>query len=74
MATDICLNRLKKEYKSLLERPVESIRAAPKPSNMLEWHYVLEGCKGSPYEQGYYHGILTFPQEYPLKPPSIQVK
>lgn len=24
-------------------------------------HYVLEGPKGSPYENGWYHGIVTFP-------------
>ena len=31
------------------------------------------GAKNSDYENGYYHGIVTFPREYPYKPPSIQM-
>ena len=45
----------------------------PLPSNMLEWHFVIEGPAGSPYQGGYYHGIIRFPQEYPYKPPSIRM-
>ena len=45
--------------------------AAPLESNILEWHYVLRGTEGSPYEGGYYHGKLKFPPQYPLKPPSV---
>lgn len=47
--------------------------AQPLPSNMLEWHYVIEGPEGSPYVGGFYHGIIKFPQEYPFKPPSIRM-
>ena len=67
----MCLGRLKKEYKKLQKTPVEHIRAVPCESNLLEWHYVLDGPKGSPYEGGYYHGLLRFPPAYPFKPPSI---
>lgn len=55
------------------KKPVENIRAAPKETNILEWHYVIEGPKGSPYEGGFYHGTVVFPSEYPYKPPSIQM-
>jgi ubiquitin-conjugating enzyme E2 J2 len=71
--TSICLNRLKKELKEIKKNPVENIRTSPKETNLLEWHYVIEGPKGSPYEGGFYHGLLTFPKEYPHKPPSIQI-
>ena len=47
--------------------------AQPLPANMLEWHYVIEGPPGSPYQGGFYHGIIRFPQEYPFKPPSIRM-
>jgi len=69
----ICLARLRKEFKELKNKPVENIRAAPKETNILEWHYVIEGPKKSVYEGGWYHGTLTFPSEYPYKPPSIQM-
>lgn len=47
------------------------ITAHPSPSNLLEWHFVLEGAKGTDYESGYYHGKLQFPPHYPFKPPSV---
>ena len=69
----MCMNRLKKEFRELQKNPIECIRACPKEDNWLEWHYVIEGSYGSPYDGGHYHGIVTFTQEYPMKPPSIQM-
>ena len=71
--SSMCITRLRKEFKELQKKPVENIRAAPKETNILEWHYVIEGPKKSLYEGGWYHGIVTFPSEYPYKPPSIQM-
>lgn len=34
-------------------------------------HYVVSGPENSPYEGGYYHGKLVFPQDFPFKPPAI---
>ena len=51
--------------------PVPYVTAEPLPSNILEWHYVVQGPEQSPYEGGYYHGKLVFPMEYPFRPPSI---
>ena len=58
---------------ALRKKPLEGIRAEPLESNLLEWHYVLEGAKASPYEGGLYHGKLLFPQDYPFKPPGIMM-
>ncbi|EEY54778.1 ubiquitin-conjugating enzyme E2 [Phytophthora infestans T30-4] len=63
--------RLRKEYVALQRNPVENIRAAPLENNILEWHYVITGTEGTPYEGGFYHGKLKFPPEYPMKPPSV---
>lgn len=38
---------------------------------MLTWHYVVEGAPDTPYAGGYYHGVLKFPADYPMRPPSI---
>jgi ubiquitin-conjugating enzyme E2 J2 len=73
MASSLCVTRLRKELRELQKNPVQNIRALPKETNILEWHYVIEGTKGSPYEGGWYHGVVTFPKEYPYKPPSIQM-
>jgi len=56
-------------HKNPIKNP--TILAVPNESNILEWHYVLEGVEGTPYEGGIYHGKLIFPKEYPLKPPSV---
>ena len=55
---DICLKRLRKEYIAIKKNPPANIRAAPLDTNMLEWHYVIEGIKGSVYEGGWYHGMM----------------
>jgi ubiquitin-conjugating enzyme E2 J2 len=65
--------RLQKEARALSKNPLKNptIIAVPNEDNILEWHYVIEGGKGTPYEGGHYHGKLIFPKEYPLKPPSV---
>lgn len=73
MANDMCTRRLTRELQALQKSPIYSprIHAVPNESNILEWHYVIEGSAGTPYRGGYYHGKLIFPKEYPLKPPSV---
>lgn len=71
MASAMATKRLRKEYLALQRKPVENIIAVPQDSNILEWHYVITGTSGSPYEGGHYHGCLKFPPEYPMKPPSV---
>lgn len=34
---------------------------------------MITGPPGTPYEGGQYHGKLTFPSEYPFKPPRIKM-
>ncbi|POM76799.1 Ubiquitin-conjugating enzyme E2 [Phytophthora palmivora] len=65
--------RLRKEYLAMQRKPVEYIQAVPLETNILEWHYVITGTKGTPYEGGFYHGKLKFPPEYPMKPPSVMM-
>lgn len=63
--------RLKQDYIRIVRDPVPYLIAHPLPSNILEWHYVVRGPEGTPYEGGMYHGKLLFPSEFPFKPPSI---
>ena len=71
MATGPCLKRLQRDFLALQANPVPCVRAVPDEANMLEWHYVIEGPPDTPYAGGVYHGLLRFPPEFPLKPPSI---
>jgi len=49
MSSSTGLLRLRKEFKELQKKPVDNIRAAPKESNILEWHYTIEGAKSIHY-------------------------
>jgi len=64
-------SRLKQDYIRLKQDPVPYINAEFLPSNILEWHYVIEGPADSPFKGGYYHGSLIFTKDFPFKPPSI---
>jgi ubiquitin-conjugating enzyme E2 J2 len=55
-----------------MQEPVPHVTAHP-THNMLEWHFVLEGAKGTDFEGGCYHGKITFPPQYPFKPPSLSL-
>jgi ubiquitin-conjugating enzyme E2 J2 len=73
MADRACVQRLQKEFRALCKEPVPHVLARPSPTDILEWHYVLEGSKNTPFEGGVYHGKVKFPPEYPYKPPGISM-
>lgn len=75
MANDMCTRRLTRELQSIQRSPLTNpaVQTTPLESNILEWHYVMEGSKDTPYEGGHYWGKLIFPKEYPLKPPSVMM-
>ncbi|CDO95020.1 unnamed protein product [Kluyveromyces dobzhanskii CBS 2104] len=73
MASIQANKRLAKEYKNIVSNPPPYITAAPHEDNILEWHYVITGPPETPYENGQYHGTLTFPSDYPFNPPAIRM-
>lgn len=73
MATRAAHKRLTREYATLSRSPPEYITAHPSESNILEWHYILTGPPGTPYENGQYWGTLVFPPDYPFAPPAIRM-
>lgn len=71
----MCTRRLARELKAIQTNPMTNPKVYTRPleSNLLEWHYVIEGSKDTPYESGFYWGKLIFPKTYPLKPPSVMM-
>jgi ubiquitin-conjugating enzyme E2 J2 len=45
-------------YYATCQEPLPHIKAQPSPTNLLDWHYALEGVKGTPFEGGVYHGCV----------------
>lgn len=73
MASRISLDRLAREYRSIQKEPIPYIDAKPDEANMFQWYFVITGPPSTPYEGGQYFGSLTYPPEYPFKPPSIKM-
>ena len=38
---------------AIRKKPIENIVATPLETNILEWHYVITGTKGTPYDGGF---------------------
>ncbi|KZP01702.1 UBC-like protein [Calocera viscosa TUFC12733] len=65
--------QLSKEFLGMQKSPPPFVWAAPDEKNILNWHYILRGPPDSPYHNGEYYGMLTFPSDYPFKPPGIKM-
>jgi ubiquitin-conjugating enzyme E2 J1 len=66
--------RLLKESTDIHKNPSPYFTAAPTSDNNLhDWHFTLTGPPSpTPYANGLYHGRITFPPTYPLRPPSFR--
>ena len=73
MASKQGSKRLMKEYQIIQQNSVPCITAHPSEENILVWYYVIEGPPDTPFFGGQYFGTLTFPSEYPYKPPAIRM-
>ena len=69
----MCIQRLNKEYSMLQREPVQYVFTAVDPANILDLHFVVHEIPDSPYDHGFYHGVLRFSPRYPMAPPSIIV-
>ena len=61
-----------REAAELANAPSPDYFAAPLEDNLFEWHFTLRGPPESPYASGIYHGRITLPATYPMRPPSFR--
>ncbi|XP_063831243.1 ubiquitin-conjugating enzyme E2 J1-like [Ostrinia nubilalis] len=64
------VKRLMREAIELAEA-TEEYCARPLEDNLFEWHFTVQGPKGTDFEGGIYHGRILLPKEYPMHPPHI---
>jgi len=67
-----CKKRIIQEMKELTHSDSENITAGPVSDlNIFEWTATLIGPKETPYEDGIFILTISFPKNYPFKPPKI---
>ena|SRR3989338_3278080 len=65
--------RLAIDLRNLQKDPADNCTAKPSVDNVLVWNYVIFDMDDDRFRGGQYWGELTFPPEYPMKPPSIKM-
>ncbi|CAE8706135.1 unnamed protein product [Polarella glacialis] len=66
-------SRLRKELKAILNDPPPFVHIYCDESNLLLWHFLIQGPPDTPYEGGWYWGKLEIPKDYPFWPPLIKM-
>jgi len=64
---------LRKQLNELCKNPVEGFSAGLVDDNdIYKWDILIIGPADTLYEGGFFKCILTFPKEYPVKPPKMK--
>lgn len=68
----MALKRLQRELTEIQKENLDYCNAQPiQTDNLFEWKAYVKGPTDTPYENGIYHLLLLFTDEYPFKPPKI---
>ena len=64
--------RLLADCKQLQREPIPTCNAEPEGDDLRHWRLSLT-CSEGPHAGSIFHGKITFPDDYPSKPPTIQL-
>ncbi|KAI8883684.1 ubiquitin conjugating enzyme [Backusella circina FSU 941] len=62
---------LARQLKDLQKNPVEGFSAGLVEDNIYEWEILIIGASDTLYEGGFFKARLSFPNSYPIEPPTM---
>ncbi|KAJ6432681.1 hypothetical protein OIU84_019844 [Salix udensis] len=73
MATSQASLLLQKQLRDLCKNPVDGFSAGlVDETNVFEWSVTIIGPPDTLYEGGFFNAIMSFPQNYPISPPTVR--